>query len=1090
MLTSAEFSQLLSTLGAQERHAGLRLFREGRLLIELERGDETATRWRARLKLGQGQSVKVDLSIRREAKRLRMAETCSCLLGGSCPHVAALLWSLMADRRDEEAWEREQGLDQELLPPPPPPVQTTPLPAYRLLPGEREGEPGLQILRVELDPGSQGGRAGTRAYPEAYLEHLTEAVDRDIDALLRQELDQRSCLRLSAPALPLLLEHLLDTERCFVGERALRLHRTAARQVTWSWQQEQERWSFSVPHVAGEQLLLRARPVQLLDLRDASLCVLDSTLAADAQDQLVAHGVWQEEELLAELPQLRPRLQAWGIAVPAVLTEQEWVRGELPGAQLRLYRHRSLWQGVVRDRLLAHLCFIYAGHSVPALPTEARSVLRLSDRRVLIERQRQAEQQLLSCLMPLQPMLRTLGWQCPEEISYEFGLRHDDIESWLPFLARLPELLAEGWRIDIDDDFPWNFTEIDLDDWESEVREEGDGWFDLSLRIDVGGQRVALLPLLIQALEAMSAAAVQALLSQEITAEAHLTVLHRGKLLRLPLQRLHPLLTILGELLEREPKLAFDGGGSLRLNRLDAAEFLQRSASVWQGGEALQKLGRELADFTGVEEVEAPPTLLAELRPYQRRGLSWMQFLDRHGLSGLLADDMGLGKTLQTIAHLCVLAASGRLQQPAMIVCPKSVLPNWRHELERFAPHLRVLSLEGQRRDEAMSRLAEQDVVLTSYTLLARDVERLCRQPFRVLVCDEAQQIKNHRTQSARAIRRLQVTQRLALTGTPMENHLGELWSLFDMLLPGYLGHESLFRRLFRHPIEKGGDSELMQRLGRRIKPFMLRRTKVEVATELPAKTEIIQNVLIQDEQRDLYELVRASMDSHLRQLLQEKGLGRASFEILEALLKLRQVCCDPRLIKDGRYARQAPSAKLDYLMEVLPAMLEEGRRILLFSQFTSMLDLIAEALRQAGIDFVTLTGSTSDRETPVRRFQAGEVPLFLLSLKAGGVGLNLTAADTVFIYDPWWNPAVENQAIDRAYRIGQDKPVFIYKLVCEGTVEERIIALQKRKADLAEGVYGDAARLNSLLTAEDLAALFRPLTAELSASTAGSGLY
>ncbi len=1076
MLTSAEFTQLLSSLGANERHAGLRLFRQGRLLLEFDHTDEKSMRWGARVSLGKGQAAEVRLSVQRDAKRLRMADTCSCPLGGTCPHVAALLWSLMADRRDEEAWEREQGLDQELLPEASvEPATVIPLPAYRLLFGTQSAT-SLYLLAVELEPGSRGARPGTRAYPEAYFENLPEGVDRDIASLLRQGARSHESLWDWGIDLVPLFEALLQTQRCFVGEQALLLHRGEPLAAHWDWVETHESWSYALTGLAAEHLRLPGYPVRVLDRRLASLQALSEELPADAYTELVVHGAWTEQALIDDLPRLRPELQRWGIAAPELIHEREDVQGVLPLPHLRLYRQRSLWQGLSKERLLAHLSFDYAGYRLPALPAEARTLLRQPERRILIERQRQAEQQLLACLMPLQPMLRTLGWQCPQEIGYELGLRHDDIDSWTPVLLRLPELLAEGWQIEIDEDFPWNFTELDLEDWNGEVVEEGDGWFDLSLRIEIAGQQVALLPLLINTLEAMSTSALHKLLRKNTDEAAYLTVLYRGKLLRLPLQRLRPLLDMLGELLEREPRLELSRSGALRLNRLSAAEFMQRSESHWQGGEQLLRLGRELADFSGLSDVPAPANLQAQLRPYQLRGLAWMQFLDRYGLSGMLADDMGLGKTLQTIAHLCCLAEAQQLQTPAMIVCPKSVLHNWRHELERFAPGLRVLSLEGQRREEALSRLASYDVILTSYSLLSRDVERLQDQHFRVLVCDEAQQIKNHRTQSARAIRRLQATQRLALTGTPMENHLGELWSLFDMLLPGYLGHEAMFRRQYRHPIEKGGQVELMQHLVRRIRPFMLRRTKVEVATELPAKTEIIQNILIQDEQRDMYELVRASMDSHLRRVLQEKGMGRASFEILEALLKLRQVCCDPRLVKDGRYMRKASSAKLDYLMEVLPALIEDGRRVLLFSHFTSMLDLIAAHLREAGLDFVTLTGSTQDRETPVRRFQAGEVPLFLLSLKAGGVGLNLTAADTVFIYDPWWNPAVENQAIDRAYRIGQDKPVFIYKLVCEGTVEERIIALQKRKATLAQSVYGDEAGLGSMLTAEDLEALFQPL--------------
>jgi len=301
------------------------------------------------------------------------------------------------------------------------------------------------------------------------------------------------------------------------------------------------------------------------------------------------------------------------------------------------------------------------------------------------------------------------------------------------------------------------------------------------------------------------------------------------------------------------------------------------------------------------------------------------------------------------------------------------------------------------------------------------------------------------------------------------------LWALFDLLLPGYLGDADGFRRRVRTPVERDGDTEVARRLARRIKPFLLRRTKDEVATELPPKTEILRTVTLSGGQRDLYETVRATMDAKLREVIARKGLARASIEILEALLKLRQVCCDPRLLP-GEARAGAASAKLELLFELLPALLQEGRRVLLFSQFTSMLALIEAELADRGIGYVKLTGQTRDRETPVARFQSGAVPVFLISLKAGGVGLNLTAADTVIHYDPWWNPAVETQATDRAHRIGQDKPVFVYKLIAEGTVEERILALQARKAELAAGIYGAEAGLGGALDAEDLAALLQPL--------------
>jgi len=372
--------------------------------------------------------------------------------------------------------------------------------------------------------------------------------------------------------------------------------------------------------------------------------------------------------------------------------------------------------------------------------------------------------------------------------------------------------------------------------------------------------------------------------------------------------------------------------------------------------------------------------------------------------------------------------------------------------------------------------------VITSYPLAVRDIDVLAAQDWHYVVLDEAQRIKNSRSQAALALKGLRAQHRLCLSGTPLENHLGELWSLMDFVCPGLLGSELQFRERYRQPIEKRQDQLQAQHLARRVRPFILRRTKQQVAQELPAKTETLLRVELSGAQADLYETVRATMDEKLRDAIEKQGLARSQIMVLDALLKLRQVCCDPRLLKgDAREAqaaagKAAPSAKLELLLDLLPTLVEDGRRVLLFSQFTEMLALIETELARLKLPYLILTGETDDRAGLVAQFQQGEVPLFLISLKAGGVGLNLTAADTVILYDPWWNPAVEQQAIDRAYRIGQDKPVFVYKLLASGTVEDKMIELQARKAGLADlllkGVASDAA-----LNAEDFDDLFKPLS-------------
>ncbi len=386
-----------------------------------------------------------------------------------------------------------------------------------------------------------------------------------------------------------------------------------------------------------------------------------------------------------------------------------------------------------------------------------------------------------------------------------------------------------------------------------------------------------------------------------------------------------------------------------------------------------------------VEQLDPPAGFIGTLRPYQQRGMEWLVFLSRLGLGACLADDMGLGKTVQVLAHLLEEKRCGRMDRPSLVVAPTSVVTNWKHEAERFAPELRVLVLHGQSRKAQFGRLAEHDLVLTTYPLLSRDREHLQQQPYHVVILDEAQFVKNAKTKAAKAARELEARHRLCLTGTPMENHLGELWSLFHILLPGLLGDSRQFRKLFRTPIEKHDDRQRRDQLAARVRPFLLRRTKDQVVADLPPKTEMTRTIELERGQRDLYESIRLAMNSRVRKEIALKGLERSTIVILDALLKLRQVCCDPRLVKIEAARKVHVSAKFDALMEMLGEMLEEGRRILLFSQFTSMIKLIEEELRKRDVPWVKITGNTRDRDTPIRRFQRREVPLFLLSQKAGG---------------------------------------------------------------------------------------------------------
>jgi SNF2 family DNA or RNA helicase len=648
-------------------------------------------------------------------------------------------------------------------------------------------------------------------------------------------------------------------------------------------------------------------------------------------------------------------------------------------------------------------------------------------------------------------------------------------------LEHLPRLRAAGWRIEMSDEYLFQVIEPELiEEWYADI-EEGSGidWFGLELGVSVEGEKINLLPLLVELLrELKTQDDLENLRAQPD--DTLITVrLNDRRLLPLPVGRIRHIIDVLVELYSQEP---LDAEGRLHLQTLRVAQLAELEAAMgaahlrWFGGERLLELGRKLRDFKGIKNVAVPNGFNASLRHYQQEGLNWLQFLREYNLGGILADDMGLGKTVQTLAHLLTEKNSGRMDKPSLVVAPTSLMANWRLEAKRFTPELKVLTLHGPTRKDEFTQIAEHDVILTTYPLLARDKEALLAQHYHLLVLDEAQNIKNPKAKATQIAHQLQARHRLCLTGTPMENHLGELWSLTHFLMPGLLGDYSHFREIFRNPIEKEGDFHRREVLSRRIKPFMLRRTKQQVVQELPAKTEIVRTVEMDGTQLDLYETIRLTMHEKVRREIAAKGMARSQIIILDALLKLRQVCCDPRLVKLEAAKKVKHSAKLNLLMDLIPEMILEGRKILLFSQFTSMLSLIEEELQKNDLKYVKLTGQTRNRAEVIQAFQEGEIPLFLISLKAGGTGLNLTAADTVIHYDPWWNPAVENQATDRAHRIGQDKKVFVYKLITAGTVEEKIQELQKRKQEIADALFSGKTDKAAKLSPADLEALFAPL--------------
>ncbi|MGA0368984.1 MAG: DEAD/DEAH box helicase, partial [Kiritimatiellia bacterium] len=472
-----------------------------------------------------------------------------------------------------------------------------------------------------------------------------------------------------------------------------------------------------------------------------------------------------------------------------------------------------------------------------------------------------------------------------------------------------------------------------------------------------------------------------------------------------------------------------------------------------------------------IEPVPLSPHLNASLRPYQQEGVNWLRFLERSGFAGILADEMGLGKTLQTLAWLQLERdhpeAKGR---PALIVCPTSLVENWIEEGQKFTPNLRFLNLTGSpaQRDRAWEEQREEaDVWVTSYAVLQRDLVRYVQSEISVMVLDEAQHIKNRNTHNAKSVKKVQAHCRLVLTGTPVENSVMDLWSIMDYLMPGYLSTHELFKQRFEAPIRSGGPEavDAQERLRKKLQPFLLRRLKKDVAKDLPPKIEKVAYCRMTQDQKLVYrELVSKSRDK-IEAMVSSQGFQKSRMEVLKTLLQLRQACCHLDLLKIPGLKSQAPSGKLEMFREMIEEAVDGGHRVLVFSQFTSMLKILSQELEAMDVRTCYLDGSTKNRMDMVRKFQGdASIPVFLISLKAGGTGLNLTGADMVIHYDPWWNPAVENQATDRAYRIGQQKNVYSLKLITRESVEEKVLALQQRKQQVIDATLdSDAAMMQSL---------------------------
>ena len=801
--------------------------------------------------------------------------------------------------------------------------------------------------------------------------------------------------------------------------------------------------------------------------------VIPKEMTNDIEEVLSSHQITQK---LPKPKNLQPIEKIYGTPQPIIRF------GHIDTQQLPYNMRRDYWQQQWIDKqyVKAELSFTYETGEIPArMDAEIPFfTTQKNGKRYQQYRDIKAENK---AIRGLKKQCNTFEWlKIGSSVSrHQATIEHNQALSTLLPIDKFRDI---GWQVEHLADSPINADlsqnlELLVEPLTGENGDDGNHWFEVGATVsNSDGHRYDLLNIVAYLLEQYPYLMHKNI--EQLFDKNHLFAINVGNgrpALAVAFKDILPILQNLTHLLSQHER---------KIDRYDAQQLVDLEHTLgmaWQMPEKLKTFSEKLK--AGYQSnLPTPQGFHGELRPYQQQGLAWLQFLAQTEHGGVLADDMGLGKTAQTLAHILMEKQAGHLtERPVLIVAPTSLMHNWQKETEKFTPDLSVLLLHGANRHDDFDKIKQHDIVLTTYPLVVRDEEILKNHQFHQIILDEAQNIKNPHSKSAQVLRSLTAKHRLCLTGTPMENHLGELWSLFYFLMPGFLGSQDVFNKHYRHPIEKKADQHKRQKLVNRIKPFMLRRLKTDVAKELPPKTTIEVNIDMNDEQSKLYEAVRATMQDSIKQIIAQQGFKRSQIQILDALLKLRQVCCHPSLLnldslpkgKNTVKSKAMRSAKLDYLIETVTDMVAEGRKILIFSQFTSMLALIEQRLHSENIRFSKLTGQTKKRTEAIEAFQSGQVPVFLISLKAGGVGLNLTTADTVIHYDPWWNPAAEDQASDRAWRIGQDKPVFVYKLITNQSIEEKILDMQKNKAELAQSILSTDHEGDVKLSEDELLGLF-----------------
>lgn len=1017
--------------------------------------------------------------------KLIMNGFCSCPATGHCKHMAAVLYSLLTDKtvEDQRIAQWLHLLDD---------ADDPRLNDVESLYDDRV----LYILSkdnngvfIELRRGKLGKKGGYNKGSKIALSDVQYYMPAWIGAedvliinlIMSTRRHGASRLYLKAQLGAVALEKMLATERCFWEESRLALTAGDAITPQFSWQDidsEHKQMRLVLPKRDNWELV-PTEPAYYIELDYFQIGLIDTDISIEklrllsqmppvprslvevVSHKLIKHFSARTVPLPSAINfvELSDKLRV-RLSLNMLTAASTQANATLPNTT-QLKTTTSHAQAITISQPYVTLAFIYGDVVLSGnAAKEALTLVTQGGTTYQINRALDEEQAAVETLHTLGFSRFIFDLSCLAS-NWRLGALPDGIREWLHFIEEdVPRLQAQGVEVLFAPEFSLKVVDTALT---VELDDSKEGWFSLSLHADINGQRLPMLPLVATWLKQHGEPADDAEL---------LLPSPNGEWLKIKASVIKPLMSIILELFEQHR------GNSIALPKYRAHllnELAQTDISLLNG-ERVRQLAAKLEQFTGVVAVTAPTQLQAELRPYQQQGLNWLCFLKEYQLGGILADDMGLGKTIQTLAFLLKqkqLKSAAAPHLPSLIICPTSLVGNWAKEAAKFAPSLTLAVIHGAQRGPLLARLSEFDVVVTTYPLMVRDNDYYQAQAFEHIVLDEAQQIKNAQAKVSQMIKALQAPFKLCLTGTPLENHLGELKSLMDFCLPGLLGTTAYFNKEFRNRIERYGDSEQAKVLSQRIAPFVLRRTKAEVVTELPPKTEIYQTLELEKDQRNLYESIRLSMEKKIRELFATQGVAGSHIEFLDALLKLRQACCDPRLVKLEQAQKVKNNAKLNWLSQNLPEMVQEGRKILIFSQFTSMLILIEELLQSLDIDYSKLTGQTRLRQVQIDQFQDGDTPVFLISLKAGGTGLNLTAADTVIHYDPWWNPAAERQATDRAHRIGQENPVFVYKLIAEGTVEEKIQEMQQHKQGLADSILDGKGNGAWQGSADELLSLF-----------------